>query len=154
MLSCMKSDTLISTGRNKNWPSMLWVATLGGTVWQVVFSPDDQTIAACSRDHTITIFDAKTGVLETKLRGHTDGVRSIAFSPNGIRLASGSADRSVFIWDLKTGDIVGKPLNGHSGEVTSVVYSPDGRFIASRSQVSEIRTWDAQSGDAVRVMPV
>lgn len=54
MLSCMKSDTLICTGQSKDWPSMLWVATLGGIVRHVVFSLDDQSIAACSRDGTIT----------------------------------------------------------------------------------------------------
>lgn len=37
MLSCMKSDSLICTGRSKDWPSMLWVATLGGIVRQTVF---------------------------------------------------------------------------------------------------------------------
>lgn len=88
----MKSETLISTGGKKDWPSMLWVDTFGGIVWQVVFSPDDQSITACPRNGTITIFDAKTGVMELELRGHTAGVWAIAFSPNGKRLVCGCAD--------------------------------------------------------------
>lgn len=146
MLSCMKSDTVICTGRSKDWPSMLWVATLGGIVRKVVFSPDDQSIAACSRDGTMTIFDAKMGVMEMRLRGHTAGVWAIAFSQNGKRLVSGCADCSVIIWDLKTGDIVGQPLTGHSGEVISVAYSSDGCFIASRSWDGEIRIFVVCTG--------
>lgn len=148
----MQSNALIASGRNKVWPSMLWTYILGGSVYQIVFSPNDQTVAACSGDNSITIFDAKTGVLEMRLRGHTAGVCTISFSPDGKRLASGSADESVIIWDSQSGEIVGKPLTGHSDTVTSVAYSPDGRFIASRSQDGEIRIWDAQSRAAVRVM--
>lgn len=131
---------------------MLWICTLGESVYQIVFSPDDQTVVACSGDGNITIFDTKSGVQERRLRGHTAAVLTIAFSPSGKQLASGSADRSVIIWDLKTGGIVGKPLTGHSGTVTSVAYSPDGRFIASRSWDGEIRIWDAHSAATVRVM--
>lgn len=80
---------------------------LGGDVWQVIFSVDNKTIAACSGDGTITIFDAKTGVVEMKLQGHDGAVWAVAFSPNGKQLVSGSADRSVIMWDLQTGDTVG-----------------------------------------------
>lgn len=150
MLSCIKSDSLIAIGRDEDWPSTLWMYTLGGGVDQIIFSPDNKSIAACSLDGNISIFDVKTGVLEMRLRGHNAAVHSIAFAPDGKRLVSGSADSAVIIWDLQTGDVVGKPLIGHFGKVTSVVYSPDGRFIASRDET--IRIWDAQSGTAIRVM--
>lgn len=148
----MQSNALIATGRNKDWPSMLWTYTLGEQLRQVSFSSDNETVAACSDDGSITLFDVKTGVPGMRLRGHDRAVASIAFSPDGNRLASGSVDRSVIIWDLQTGNIVGKPLTGHSSNVTSVVYSPDGRFIASRSYKGEIRIWDALSGAVIRVM--
>lgn len=71
---------------------MLWTHALGVSISQVVFSPDDKSIAACSDDGNITIFDSKTGVVGLRLQGHTAAVWTIAFSPDGKRLASGHAD--------------------------------------------------------------
>lgn len=117
---------------------MLWMHSLGGDIKQTVFPPDNRSIAACCDDGTISIFDAKTGILRMRLQGYGDKAWTIAFSSDGKQLASGSADNSVIIWDLQTGDAIGKPLTGHSRTVTSVAYSPDGRSIASHSWDGEI----------------
>lgn len=152
VISCMTSDSLIATGRNKIWSPMLWTYTVGGDVRAIGFSPENKFIAACSTEGDIFLFDANTGVLETRLRNHGVAVCSISFSPDGKRLASGSADGSVATWDLRAGEVVAEPLTGHSHVVTSIAYSPDGHFIASYSLDGEIRIWDAQSGVTVRVI--
>src|SRR5258706_456731 len=113
----------------------------------VAYSPNGRHIISGSYDHTIRIWDAKTGVaVGDPLKGHTGSVTSVAYSPNGCHIISGSYDHTIRIWDAKTGAAVGDPLEGHTHSVTSVAYSPDGRHIISGSYDHTIRIWDAEAG--------
>ncbi|HYU33121.1 MAG TPA: TIR domain-containing protein [Thermoanaerobaculia bacterium] len=58
-------------------------------------------------------------VVERKLIGHTNWVRSVAVSPDGTWAASGSDDKTVKIWDLETGKCR-TTLKGHTQGVNSV----------------------------------
>jgi len=55
-------------------------------------------------------------VLERKLAGHEDWVRSVATSSAGTWIASGSHDKTVKIWDLQTG-ACRTTLEGHTAQV-------------------------------------
>ncbi|HSS47820.1 MAG TPA: TIR domain-containing protein, partial [Thermoanaerobaculia bacterium] len=83
-------------------------------------------------------------VLERKLTGHKNWVRSVAVSPNGIWAASGSDDWTVKIWDLKTG-ACWATLQGHKYHVHSVAITPDGKRILSASADTSVRVWDVTS---------
>jgi WD40 repeat protein/DNA-directed RNA polymerase subunit RPC12/RpoP len=84
-------------------------------------------------------------VLERKLTGHTDWVRSVAVSPDGKWAASGSDDKTVKIWDLESGECRAT-LVGHTNLVRSVAITPDGKLILSGSSDDTLRVWDAGSG--------
>jgi WD40 repeat protein len=72
---------------------MHWPSHLMGTL-----------IASGSNDHTVCIWDVKTGAaVGHPLEGHTGCVTSVTFSPDGTLIASGSYDKTVCIWDAKTG---------------------------------------------------
>ena len=47
-------------------------------------------IASGSRDKTVRVWDAATGLEALSLKGHTSSVSSVAFSPDGKRIVSGS----------------------------------------------------------------
>ena len=66
-------------------------------VWgrSVSFSPDGNTLASGSSDHTVRLWDANTGRHLRTLTGHTASVFSVSFSPDGNTLASGSSDRAA-----------------------------------------------------------
>ncbi len=127
-----------------------------GTVYSVSYSPDGNTIASGSGDHTIhtipsgsgdntiRLWDAVTGAHKHTLTGHRGYVASIAYSPDGNSIASGSWDNTVHLWDAVTGAHK-HTLTGHTGWVYSVSFSPDGRTLASGSGDGTVLLWDIPS---------
>jgi len=69
-------------------------------VTSVVFSPDGKFLAAGSLDTMVRIWDAESGQLLDKLKGHRDSVYSVAFSPDGKFLVSGSLDKTLKMFDI------------------------------------------------------
>jgi WD40 repeat protein len=81
------------------------IGGFGGTVFRLRFTPDGQSLAACSADKTVPIFKS-TGSPLRRLQGHQDWIYSLAISRDGKTVASGSWDGEVRLWNL--GD--GKPI--------------------------------------------
>lgn len=63
---------------------------------------DKDKIVSASDDHSINVFDTRTGATKTILNGHEGGVWALQYIGN--ILVSGSTDRTVRIWDLEKGE--------------------------------------------------
>ena len=61
----------------------------------VAFSGDGSCIVSGSKDGSMQVWHALSGVELKVLNGHTDWVNSVAFSSDGIYIVSGSSDKSV-----------------------------------------------------------
>ncbi|GAA6021096.1 hypothetical protein JCM11491_004414 [Sporobolomyces phaffii] len=136
-------------------------------VTSVVLSPDGKFLAAGSLDTVVRIWDAETGQLVDKLKGHKDSVYSVAFSPDGKFVVSGSLDKTLKMWDMASlrstlasqqgKDVpVGEggktncltTLQGHKDYVLSVDISPDGAWIVSGSKDRGVQFWDPKTAKA------
>ncbi|PKK47848.1 hypothetical protein CI102_8172 [Trichoderma harzianum] len=124
-----------------NWSPCLQTLE-GHTAWvtSVAFSSDHKHIASGSKDNTIKIWDAVTGVCLQTFEGHTDWVTSVIFLPNGEQIASGSVDETIKIWDAATGNC-DESLEGHTGAVQSVAVLSDHQIV-SVSHDQTIKIWD------------
>jgi WD40 repeat protein len=145
-----------TTGQVKLWDAATRqeIAELAGhtsIVFTAVFSPDSQTLATGSADHSVRLWEAATGKEKLVLTGHTEAVRSVAFSPDGALLASASTDKSVILWDTRTGEQQAT-LNGHEDEVRCVAFSPGGELLASGSADWTIRVWDVATDQPRQVL--
>jgi WD40 repeat protein len=123
----------------------------GDGIFDLVFSPDGQKLAAAGTDALVRLWDVSggTAVGGPPLRGHTWVVETVAFSPDGSTLASGDEDGAVRLWDVARGAPLGEGLTGPFGSVVNdVAFSPDGRTLASADN-DGIRVWDSilLSGD-------
>jgi WD40 repeat protein len=65
----------------------------------LIFSPDGQTLASTSSDHTVKLWNMKGKLLYSL--DHDDRVISIAFSEDGQILISVSSDQTIKQWNLQ-----------------------------------------------------
>src|SRR6266566_1544811 len=130
-------------------PDPALIRTLSGHtsyVWGCAFSPSGSFIVSASSDHTIKIWNTRTGKERLTLRGHTNKVTGCAISPVGDFIVSASEDDTLKVWDANTGQEQ-RTLNGHTDGVTGCVISPSGDTIVSASDDSTLKVWDARSGE-------
>jgi len=69
----------------------------------VCFSPDGQSLATASDDHTVRVWSVPEHECRQVLSGHSDEVLALCFSSDGERLVSGSKDRKAIVWNIQAG---------------------------------------------------
>ena len=124
------------------------VTNFSGPVFSVAFSPDGQTFgAAAGIPHLTTgevkLFDARTLVEKTFLRGSIPLAFSLAYTPDGQKLVTAGLDQVIRFWDLSTGK-ERYSFKGHKGGfVWSLALSPDGQTLASCGGGAQLKLWNA-----------
>ena len=101
-----------------------------GTIAGLALSPDGNTLATASMDHSIRLWDLRSGREPTVLHGHLTEVWSVAFSPDGRTLISGAKDGSINLWPIPVTsrqDVLEGPYNPES-------FSADGKRLAVLDQ--------------------
>ncbi|MBL9006702.1 MAG: WD40 repeat domain-containing protein [Myxococcales bacterium] len=130
------------------------IATLrghGAALSVAAFSADGSLLVTGSDDHSLRIWDGKTGQPLRQIEGHRDSIRAVAFSPDGRRLLSGGADRSARLFDA----VQASPLHafaGQVGSVRSVLFSPDGLQALTVDSGDRAWLWSTASGQLLAAL--
>ncbi len=77
-----------------------------GSVFNVIYSPDEKKILSSSTDNTIKEWDVETGEITRTYVGHKGSVENIIYSPDGRKILSYSTDHTIKEWNVKTGDLI------------------------------------------------
>jgi len=118
-------------------------------VLSVAFDPQGATLASGSWDHTVKLWEARSGKPLRTLEGHRNRVWSVTFDPQGETLASGSEDNTVKLWEARSGKLL-RTLEGHQNSVGSVAFDPQGGTLASGSNDKTVKLWETRSGKLLR----
>lgn len=133
----------------------------------IALSPRGDLVATAGDDHLVWLWQASTGKVVRKLRGHDDWVRTLAFHPSGDYLASAGDDGRIILWNVANGTILhrigGRPANKrgpipvstvpapHEADcIYRVLYSPDGKQLAAAGFQGSISLYDAMSAELQR----
>jgi WD40 repeat protein/predicted Ser/Thr protein kinase len=141
----------------RHFVSRLDVASLtlrqpDGPLATMAISPDGRHVAtAGAGGHAVSLWDAATARLVSRLDGHEAPIRALAFSPDSRLLASGSGDGSVRLWDVAAAT-PRAVLSGHRAGIEVLSFSADGTRLASGSADREARLWEAATGKVVATL--
>ena len=101
MLASAGGDLTVRLWDLTTGPEVREVVSLEGhTDWirSLAFAPDGSTVATCSRDGTVKLWNVNVRAEVTTLKGHRGPVTAVAFAPDGNLLATGGADGTIRLW--------------------------------------------------------
>jgi WD40 repeat protein len=115
--------------------------TLPHGLKQVGFSPDSRVLATALYDHTLRLWDARTGEALASLV--EDSSRGFVFSPDGRRLLTRESAglAALTVWDVDGASVI----SSFGCESWCASFSPDGTIVVS-SRDEWMRFWDAETG--------
>lgn len=128
----------------------------------VAFHPIFSSLASCSEDATIKIWDWELGELERTLKGHTKAVLDIDYGGprGGTLLASCSSDLTIKLWDPSDEYKNTRTLSGHDHSISSIRFIPSGaagaplsgNTLVSASRDKSLKIWDVTTGYCLKTL--
>jgi WD40 repeat protein len=123
-----------------------------GVISSMAFSPDGQTLATASMDHSIRLWDFKQRKRIATLHGHVSEVWALAFAPDGKTLVTGGKDGSVKGWDTQ------RPQKEDAWSIASIplAFSRDGHKLAAlaREGSNSVVFLDMRAGEVEQRFPL
>ena len=120
------------------------------TVFQVCFSSDNVTLASCSKDQRIILWNRRTARRLSKLRDPYSSIMTCQFSPDGTLIAAVVEGERVRIWNVIQGEVVNSLEGHHIEPVTCCAFIPDGSTIATGSRDKTFALWSTKK---LRALP-
>jgi eukaryotic-like serine/threonine-protein kinase len=108
----------------------------------VAFSVDSKLVACGNESGIVTIWNAESGELVSKLIGNQGIVQSLTFCPKSERLATGVAG-GVRIWDVQTGQEL-MTLPTDESRVIQVAVNASGDTLLALSQDGRLYFWSCK----------
>lgn len=128
----------------------------GGTVFDLLFLPDNSGFISVGADNRILRSDFKT---TAEIARSNTRINKIALSPDAKTLVGGSVDGNVYLWDLTNMDngpttLVNKNESSsnkqNSRAIKSVKFSHDGNYLAYGSEDGRLVIWDMKKDQQVQ----
>lgn len=118
-------------------------------VFQVCFSSDNVTLASCSNDQRIILWNRRTARCLSKLRDPYSRILTCQFSPDGTLIAAVVEGERVRIWNVIQGEVVNSLEGHHIEPITCCAFSPDGSIITTGSRDKTFALWSVEKHRAL-----
>ncbi len=106
------------------------------------FSPDGARLVTASRDSDAILWDASSGSVLRRLRGHFGEVSDARFSPDGRWIVT-AGPRSVGLWRASDGRLI-KLLAGPAGPFVAAEFQADSRTVVARTEDGTVVAYDCR----------
>ncbi|MFY9343361.1 MAG: serine/threonine-protein kinase [Planctomycetota bacterium] len=106
------------------------------------FTDDGSRVVAACLDHTVLVWDARSGVKLWEARGPRQFVKAVGLSADGLRVVTVSIENEVRVLDSMNGATLSLLGNG-GASVQSVTISSDGGRVVTTSVDGTAAVWDA-----------
>ncbi|MEX8518386.1 MAG: WD40 repeat domain-containing protein [Leptothrix sp. (in: b-proteobacteria)] len=147
---------VLRTWNTKTKELLFQTTSPGGSIKDLLFSPDASLIAAISLNGGIWLFDSNGKRLRELTFKYRDGKSSwakhqgnawsMSFSPDGKLIAAGSVNGEVVVFDVTTGDIKNYFVGHLEEQIIMVRFSPDGKLVASACFDGTVKVWRIDHG--------
>ena len=115
-------------------------------VMSLAFSPDGGSLASCSEDGSICVWQTATGRQELTMKPQPAYLmNAVAFTPDGKTLISGGWDSRFRLWDMPSGRLR-QTFMVNALCVRSLAVSPDGKTLATGSDGGVVKLWTLPTG--------
>ncbi|MDE0483286.1 MAG: WD40 repeat domain-containing protein [Candidatus Poribacteria bacterium] len=119
-------------------------ARLGkGSINDIKFSPDGTRFAVATTIG-VWMYDAKTGIEKSLLKGERQDIKSVAFSTDGRLVTGASSNGKISRWNSDTGELRATLTNEAVRLLYSVVFSEDATKLASVNiddRIDKVHVW-------------
>ena len=122
----------------------------------VAFHPKDNTLASCSLDKSIKLWNLDTGVELSTMTVDSGpyGVRSVSVSPKGDMIAAGCGNGKIYFMDAQSGEVK-RALSGHSHTVSCLAFKPENpKILVSGSWDKTLKIWDLSTAACLSTVTV
>ena len=109
-------------------------------VTALAIAADGARLVSGAQDGEAAIWQAESGQLVTRLRGHAGAVRAADFVPGGDFVITAATDGTVVLWDSAAGAAISRH-DMAPGPAPTITVSPDGRWFAAATGRDAARLW-------------
>ncbi|MEO1444690.1 MAG: AAA-like domain-containing protein [Cyanobacteria bacterium J06635_11] len=133
----------------------------------IAISPDGQTIAVATGNHTLTMLNNRGDVIKT-VAGHKADILSIAISPDGQWIATASKDRTLRVWpleqvlseDLISEDLILEDFDAaemgifatQSIPIAQIAFTADSKLLITALTDGTLNVWETATGTLKRTL--
>lgn len=113
------------------------------------YSPSGKTIASCSEDRTLRLFDVLSGdCVHTYNESHNGYANDVAWHPDGSLVAIALSNNRIKIYDRRVHKLI-QMYNVHVGAVNSIAFHPSGHLMITGSDDGSSKVLDLLEGRPV-----
>jgi len=117
------------------------------------FSADGRKVLIGTHDREAVLFDATTGKVLVRARGHTGPVTAVGLNPDATRFVTGGLDCTARVWAARPPDPVWPGPGEIAGHIQKVVLSADGTNVAFTDARHRTAVRDLATGAARALAP-